>query len=94
MACRSIEKRAFPNTNSTITVHSHANKKATQLTELQSPFYSNSISMSDMTCAIYGTAMIWYTTIPEFIFTGIAVGLHRVDFNASLHLPTLIKKTY
>jgi hypothetical protein len=94
MACRSIEKRAFPNINSTITVHSHANKKATQLSELQSPFYSNSISMTDMTNAIYGIAMIWYTTIPEFIFTGIAVGHHCIDFHASQHLPTLIIKTH
>lgn len=84
MACRSIEKRAFPNTNSTITVHSHANKKATQLTELQSPFYPNSISMTDMTCAIYSVAMVWYTSIPEFIFTGIAISFHCIDFHASL----------
>jgi hypothetical protein len=48
--------------------------------------------MTDMTSAIYGTAMIWYTTIPEFKFTSITVGLHRIDFHASLHLPTLIKK--
>ncbi len=92
MACRSIEKRAFPNTNSTITVHSHANKKATQLSKLQSPFYSNSISMTDLAGAIYRVKMVWYTAIKEFIFTGISIGLHRIDFHASLRLPALIKK--
>jgi hypothetical protein len=50
--------------------------------------------MTDMTNAIYGIAMIWYTTIPEFIFTGIAVGHHCIDFHASQHLPTLIIKTH
>jgi hypothetical protein len=48
--------------------------------------------MTDLAGAIYRVKMVWYTAIKEFIFTGISIGLHRINFHASLRLPALIKK--